>query len=465
VLALLLGGVADLANFRQRGDKLRICIVGGGGGASNAANVIRSLDKEVRIDIFTDRGEIGNLPCEIPFVLRGTIPSWETSFAFREKFYKDRNIEVHFNSEVTEIIREERRLIAAGEAHSYDKAILDLGAVPIVPPIPGLDGRNEFVLGTALKYGRALEEVIPKYTSAAIIGVGQIALEMAAILQAKGYHQVYLIGRSDRVLRTYLDEDMVGMVEERIKEKGIELILQAKIDSVATERDGKLLSLADKGLEVGFIFIATGAEPNTALAQRAGIKLGDSRAIAVNEYLQTSDPDIYAIGDCMESWDIITGTKRCYQTATSAATTGRIAGRNVVLGNVIRYQGTVMPFVMEIFGYEVGTVGFTETYAREQGLDVVSSITATSTRRRVFGGKPIHIKLIADSMTHTLVGAQVISEELVAGKIDKLAVTIAERIPVERLSLTDTCYSPTVSAGYEAVTMALDGLREKLANS
>lgn len=457
--------MASLANLRQRGDKLRVCIVGGGGGASNAANVIRSLDKEAQIDIFTNRSEIGNLPCEIPFVLRGTLPSWQASFAFRDRFYQERNIEVHFDTEVTQIIREEKRLIAAGETHTYDKAVLDLGAVPIIPPISGLDGRNEFVMGTDLKYGRALEQAIPKYTSAAIIGAGQIALEMAATLQAKGYTRVYLIGRSEHVLRAYLDRDMVGMVEEKIEENGIELILQADIAGIATEKDGKLLSLADRDIKVDFVFLATGAEPNTGLAHRAGIRLGDSQAILVNEYLQTSDPDIYAIGDCMENWDVLTGTKRCYQTATSAAKTGRIAGRNLVLGDATCYQGTVMPFIMEIFGYEVGTVGFTEAYAREQGFDVASTTTTTSTRRRAFGGKPIHIKLVADSRTHTLVGAQVVSEELVAGKIDKLAVAIAEGIPVERLCLIDTCYSPTVSAGYEALTMALDGLREKLAGS
>ncbi len=441
---------------------MRVCIVGGGGGASNAANVIRSLDKEAQIDIFTNRGEIGNLPCEIPFVLRGTLPSWESSFAFRDRFYKERNIEVHLNTEVTEIIRQEKRLIAGGESHNYDKAILDLGATPVIPPIPGLDGRNEFVLSSGLKYGRAFEEAIPKYRSAAIIGVGQIALEAAAILEAKGYHQVYLVGRSDRVLRAYLDKDMVGMVEERIREKGIELILRAGVVSVATEGGRKLLSLSDRDLKVGFVFFATGAEPNTDLAQRAGIKLGETRAIAVNDYLQTSDPNIYAIGDCMENWDTLTGTKRCYQTATNAALTGRIAGRNLVLGNVLPYQGTVMPFIMEIFGYEVGTVGFTEAHAQEQGVHVISSITTTSTRRRVFGGKPIHIKLIADGKTQTLIGAQLISEELVAGKIDRLAVVIAERVPVERLSLIDTCYSPTVGAGYEAVTMALNELAAKL---
>jgi len=110
----------------------------------------------------------------------------------------------------------------------------------------------------------------------------------------------------------------------------------------------------------------------------------------------------------------------------------------------------------------VGTVGFTETHARERGLDVVYSITNTSTRRRLFGGKSIHIKLIADRRTRSLIGAQLIGEELVAGKIDRLAVAIAEKIPVDRLSLIDTCYSPTTGAGYEAIIMALDELEEKL---
>jgi NADPH-dependent 2,4-dienoyl-CoA reductase/sulfur reductase-like enzyme len=442
---------------------LKVCIIGGGGGASNAANVIRSLDRQAHIDIFTDRGEIGNLPCEIPFVLKGTLLSWESSFAFRGKFYEERNIEVHLNTEVTEILRNEKRLTAGEANYNYDKAILDLGATPVIPPLPGLDGWNEFSLSSGLKYARAFEEAIPKYKSAAIIGVGQIALEVASILSAKSYQQIYLVGRSDHILRAYLDNDMAKMVEDRIKENGMELILSSKVTKVATRGNGKLLSLPERDLETEFVFFATGTEPNTKLAQKAGIRIGETGAIAVNDYLQTSDADIYAIGDCMENWDMITGSKMRYQTATNAARTGRIAGRNLCLGNVISYPGTVMPFVTEIFGYQVGTVGFTETRAREWGFDVVSSTTTTSTRRRLFGGKPIYIKLVADRRTRNLVGAQLIGEELVAGKIDKLAIAVAEKIPIDQLSLIDTCYSPTTGAGYEAITMALDELDEKLA--
>jgi NADH oxidase (H2O2-forming) len=121
-----------------------------------------------------------------------------------------------------------------------------------------------------------------------------------------------------------------------------------------------------------------------------------------------------------------------------------------------------MTFVTEVFGYELGTVGFTETYAREQGLDVVANITTTATRRRSFAGKTIHIKLVADCQSKSLVGAQLISEELVAGKIDRLAVAIAERIPVQTLAVIDTCYSPTVGSAYESTVMALDQLIPRL---
>lgn len=121
-----------------------------------------------------------------------------------------------------------------------------------------------------------------------------------------------------------------------------------------------------------------------------------------------------------------------------------------------------MTFVTRVFNNEVGTVGFSETYAREQELNVVCNIMRTATRRRLYGGKPIHIKLIADPQTKSLVGAQIISEEMVAGKIDRLALAIALRVPVEQLALIDTCYSPKLGSAYESTVMALDQLMPKL---
>jgi NADH oxidase (H2O2-forming) len=443
---------------------MRVCIVGGGGGASNAANVVRRLDKDARIDIFTDRAEIGNQPCEIPFVLKGDLSSWNDTFVFRKKFYSERNITVHFNTEVTDIRRTEKQLTAGGESCDYDKLILDLGAIPAIPPIPGIDGQNEFVLTTKLKTAGIFEGAIPNHSTAAIVGTGQIALEIAAVLKAKNYEKIYLLGRSDSLLRAYLDRDMAERIVARVMDNGINPILSAQVNSIASQNGKKILTLPDMELEVDFVFFAVGSRPNVALAQKSGLEIGETGGIAVNEFFQTSDPDIYAIGDCIENRDAILGLKRLYQTATSAAKGGRVAATNLVLGNVLPYEGTTMPFVMDTFGYQVGTVGFTEGYALEKNLDVVSNTMTTATRRRVFGGKTIHIKLIADRKTRTVVGAQLISEELVAGKIDRLAVAIAEKIPVDRLALFDTCYHPTVGTAYEPIAMALDELRLTLDN-
>ena len=440
---------------------MKVCIVGGGGGANNAVNIIRRLDEEAQIDLFDKRGEIGHEPCEIPYVLSGFLSSWQDSFVFRSKFYNERNINLHLNTEVTDIIRGEKRLIAGRESYGYDKMILDLGSSLTVPPIPGLDGQNEFVFDTSLNTARVFEEAIPKYSSAAIIGVGQIALDVIEILGAKNYDKLYLLGRSDHILRAYLDKEMAELVERAVRQKGIELILSTNVNSITSRNGKKIVSLPDQELEVDFVFLGTGSRPNVELAEKAGIKIGESGAVAVNEYLQTSDPDIYAIGDCMENWDRITGRKRLYQTATSGATTGRIAATNLVLGNILPHQGTVVTFITEVFKYEIGTAGFTETFAKEQGLDVESNVMRTATRRRSYGGKPIHIKLVIDRKSQSLVGAQIISEEMVAGKIDRLALAIAEKIPIQKLALIDTCYSPTVGSAYESTVMALDQLMPK----
>jgi pyruvate/2-oxoglutarate dehydrogenase complex dihydrolipoamide dehydrogenase (E3) component len=222
------------------------------------------------------------------------------------------------------------------------------------------------------------------------------------------------------------------------------MILPTKIESITTRGSKKCVTLSDRELEVDLVFFATGAKPNVELAQKAGLKIGETGAIAVNQSLQTSDPDIYAIGDCMENWDIITVSKRQHQLAANAIRTGYIAGRNAVLGNKLTYEGTAMPFVTKVFDHQIGAVGFTERGAREKGLETVSVALDTPRLRERFNGRPAHYKLIADVKTKTLVGAQIISEEIVSGTVDKLAVAIACRMPLAKLVQIDSCYSPHV---------------------
>ncbi len=424
---------------------MKVCIIGTGDGGSTAANQVRRLASDVQIDLFSKRASLGCPPCEMPLVISGTVPSWnELVRGFRQdSFWEKRTVAVHLNTEVTNIVREEKCIIADGKKHSYDKLILALGATPVIPDFPGLDGKNEFSLSTDMADGVALSSAVAQSTEAAIVGGGFIGLEIAAALKARGYGKVYLLVRRG-TLRSYLDEDMAEKVKDVLVQNGIEMILPAKIESITTRGSKKCITLSDRELEVDLVFFATGAKPNVELAQKAGLKIGETGAIAVNPSLQTSDPNIYAIGDCMENWDIITGSKRRHQLAANAIRTGYIAGRNAVLGNKLTYEGTAMPFVTKVFDHQIGAVGFTEREAREKGLETVSVALDTPRLRERFNGRPAHYKLIADVKTKTLVGAQIISEEIVSGTVDKLAVAIACRMPLAKLVQIDSCYSPHV---------------------
>jgi NADPH-dependent 2,4-dienoyl-CoA reductase/sulfur reductase-like enzyme len=425
---------------------MKFCIIGTGDAGAVAAYQLRLLDSKSHIDIFSLRQELGIPPCEMPLVLRGDIHNWEDlvrGFRGDEFFYKKRNICLHLNTKVTDIITSGKYILARGEKHSYDKLILSIGAKTVIPPLNGLDGNNEFTLSTDQADGRILEQVISKNKTAAIIGGGFLALEIADALKSRGYEKVYLLARHG-IMRAYLDEDMAKRLKQVLIDNGIELISPCNTKQIKTRDGKKHLILGDRELEVDFIFFGTGVEPNVQLARETGLELGNTGALLVNQFLQTSDPDIYAAGDCMENWDIISGTKRRHQSATNAIRTGFIAGRNSLLGNKIAYNGTVMPFVTKIFGYHVGSVGFTEHEAAEKGFDTVSTNVKTHWLHKRFGGKPAIYKLVGDRDTKTLIGAQMISEEKVAGTVDKFAMAIANKMKLIDLVQIDSCYSPFV---------------------
>ena len=440
---------------------MKVCIVGAGDGGSTAAIQVRRLDSEAQIDIFSNRASLGCPPCEMPLVLGGTVATWEELIrGFRQtSFWERRNAAVHLNTRITNIDRQEKCIIADGEKYSYDKLILALGAAPVIPTFPGLDGKNEFALSTDMADGVALSSAIARSTEAAVIGGGFIGLEIADALKARGYGKVYLLVRTG-ILRAYLDEDMAERVRDVLTQNGVELILPARIENITTKEDKKHIGLSDREVDVDFIFFATGAKPNVELAQKAGLEIGETGAVVVNQYLQTSDPGIYAIGDCVENWDVVTGSKRQHQLAANAIRTGYIAGRNVVLDNRLTYEGTAMPFVTKVFGHQIGAVGFTEREAREKGLEAISIAVDTARLRDRFNGKPAHYKLIADAETKTLIGAQIISEEIVSGTVDKLAIAIACRMPLTKLVQIDSCYSPHVQE--DQIAAPLHRLIDKL---
>jgi len=438
---------------------MKVCIIGGGAGGRSASGRIRQLDKEAQIDVFSTQSEVGYAPCELPFVLRGNIVTWEDLF-YPGNFFEENRINLHLNTEVTDILREEKRIIAGGESYPYDKVILSLGAKSTKPPIKGLDGKNEFTLSSNIADARALGEIIPSCTTAAVIGAGAIGIEVALALTAREYKNVYLLDIMKNILPSSLDADMTERVEEVMRQKGIKLILPATINNISSESGKKRITLPDKELEVDFILFATGASPNVGLAKQAGLEIGSTGAISVNQYLQSSDPDIYAIGDCMENWDVMTGSKTRRLMVTTSGITGDIAATNLVSGNNTPYQGTAMTFIIEILGYQIGSVGFSEKLAQDKGLDIVSHTTTTLSTRPKYGRDPIYCKMIADRGTRNLIGAQLISKAPIRGVIDELALAVVCQLSLEKMIQIDVPYSPAI--GGDMIRWAMRGLKNKI---
>jgi NADH oxidase (H2O2-forming) len=437
---------------------MRVCIIGAGAGGRSAAGRIRQLDKQAQIDIFSTQSEIGYAPCELSFVLKGAA-CWDDIF-YPGKFFEERNVTVHLSTEVTDILRKEKRLIAGGQSYPYDKVVLSPGSIPAIPSIPGLDGRNELTLSTNIADSRALEKIIPEYTRAAVIGAGAIGVEITLALVAGGYEEVYLLDMLENILPAGLDKDMAEKAEQTMRENGVGLILSARIASLKSDSGTKRVILADRELDVDLVFLTTGARPNVGLARKAGIEIGETGGVLVNQYLQTNDPDIYAAGDCIENWDGITGSKTRRLMVTTASRTGSVAAENLVSGNTLPYEGTLMTFTIEIFGYKIGAVGLTERVARERGLDVVSATINSPATRPHYGGKPFHYRLIADRRTGTLVGAQIISEEMVTGLVNEMALAIAQKVPLNSLVALETPYSPAI--GGDPIGGGLRELANKL---
>lgn len=437
---------------------MKVCIIGGGAGGRSASRGIRELDKDSQVDLFSTQAEIGYAPCEPPFVLRGSV-KWEDIF-YSGNFFEKNGISIHLSTEITEIDRKNRRIIAEDKSYFYDKLILSPGAVPSVPAIPGLDGKNEYTVSTNIADGRALEQVISKHNSAAVIGAGAIGIEMVMALMAKNYKKIYLLDMQDNILPAGLDKDIASIVETAMKSKRLELIMSANINGVNGNSKGKYVILDDNEIEAPFLLLATGAKPNVNLAKQAGISIGETGGILVNEYLQTNDPDIYAAGDCIENYDRIIGQKTRRLMVTTADRTGYIAGRNLISGNSIPYEGTLLTFSIEILGYQIGAVGFTEKIAKEKGLDIVSITMTAPTTRVQYGGRPFHFKLIAERKSKRLIGAQIVSEEKILGVINEMAFAIAEKIPLNRLTAIETPYSPAI--GLDPLSGGLAKLLRKL---
>ncbi|MCX8001354.1 MAG: CoA-disulfide reductase [Anoxybacillus mongoliensis] len=438
----------------------KIVIVGGVAGGATTAARLRRLDEQAEIVMF-ERGEyISFANCGLPYYIGGAIAERDallvqTVEGMAEKF----NLDIRIQSEVIAINRERKTVtvkhLTTGKTYeeNYDYLVLSPGASPIKPNIPGIEEANDlFTLRNIPDTDRIkayVDEKKPK--RAVVIGGGFIGVEMAENLWERGIH-VTLVEMAKQIMAP-VDYEMAAILHQHMRDKGVRLILE---DGVAAfEKQGKIVRLqSGTTLDTDMIVLAIGVKPENELAKQAGLAIGERGGIQVNEYLQTSDPSIYAIGDAIEVMDYINGKPTHIPLAWPANRQGRIVADHIN-GRNVHYKGTLGTAIAKVFDMTVAATGNNEKTLQRLGIQYeVIHIHPNSHASYYPGAFPIALKLLFDRQTGRIFGAQAVGYDGVDKRIDVIATAIKGGMTVFDLPDLELAYAPPYSSAKDPVNMA-----------
>lgn len=440
--------------------KKKIIIIGGVAGGATAAARLRRISEDVEI-IIVERGEhISFANCGLPYYIGETIKDRKKLLVQTVKGMSERfNLDIRIFSEAIHINSEAKTVtiknLQTGEVYeeSYDKLLLSPGAKPIVNPIPGIEEHESlFTLRNIPDTDFIKNYVDTKHPKkAVVIGAGFIGLEMAENLVDRGI-KVTLIQRGNQVMKP-LDFEMASILHNHLIEKGVNLIFNNSVQSFAEH--GKKVILADgTELHTELTILSIGVKPENELAITAGLELGNRGGIVVNEYLQTSNPDIYAVGDAIEVVDYINGTKTMVPLAGPANRQGRIAANNI-MGKKEKYHGTLGTSIAKVFDLTVASAGNNEKTLKRLGIPYeVVHIHPASHAGYYPGASPIALKLIFDKETGKIYGAQAIGKDGVDKRMDVIATAIRGGLTADELTTLELSYAPPYSSAKDPVNMA-----------
>ena len=439
----------------------KVLIVGGVAGGATAAARIRRLDEKAQITIFERSGFVSYANCGLPYYIGGVIEDKEdltlqTPEMFRERF----QIDVRVHHEVTAIHPVQKKItvknLVTGEIfeENYDKLLLSPGARPVQPNLPGAGLENLFTLRTVEDTLRIRDYVVKnKPKSAVLAGGGYIGLEVAENLRELGM-DVTIVQRPNQLLNP-LDYEMACFVHAKMREKGIRLMLGHSVEGF--EQAGDQINVLIKGeqpLKTDMVLLAIGVAPDTHLAKDAGLTLGIKNSIVVNDRMETSAPDIYAVGDAVEVRHFVTGSKALISLAGPANKQGRIAADNICGGDSV-FQGSQGSSVIKIFDMTVATTGINERTAKDAGIHCDKVYLSPSNHASYYpGGTMMTMKVLFEKDTYTLLGAQIIGYEGADKRIDVLATAMHAGMTALQLKDLDLAYAPPYSSAKDPVNMA-----------
>ena len=440
---------------------MKVVIVGGVAGGATAAARIRRLDEQAEIVVFERSGYISYANCGLPYYIGGIIEDPEDlTLQTPESFYARFRIHMKVHHEVAAVHPHRKTVsvknLETGEVFedNYDKLLLSPGAKPVWPSLPGMDNGKLFTLRTVedtFRIKEFVDEHKPK--SAVMVGGGFIGLEVAENLRELGI-DVTIVQRPKQMLNPF-DADMASFIHSEVRKHGVKLALGYSVEGFAVRDGGVDVLLKDReAIHADMVVLAIGVTPESSLAKDAGLALGMKGSILVNDRMETSIPDIYAVGDAVQVKHYVTGEDALIALAGPANKQGRIAADNICGGDS-RYLGSQGSSVIKVFDMTAATTGINETNARKAGLDVDTVILSPMSHAGYYpGGKLMTMKVVFEKESYRLLGAQIVGYDGVDKRIDVLATAIHAGMKATDLKDLDLVYAPPYSSAKDPVNMA-----------
>jgi len=432
---------------------MKISIIGAVAAGTSAAAKARRNHEEAEIILYEKDEHISYSGCGMPYFLGGEVDKGEDLTPRDPAFFKSKyNVTVKIRHEVLSVDPVQKEMLVknldTGEVFKdqYDKLVLSTGASAVKPPIQGVDQEGVFVLRT-IKDMYTIEGFLKEKNPqrAVIIGTGFIGLEMAENLKHRGL-SVTMVEMLPQV-SPGLDEDMAMLVEEHLEKQGVKVHTGVLAKEIL---DTEVVLSSGERLSYDLVLLSTGVRPNTALAKDMGLTLGETGAIVVTPYMETSEKDVYAAGDCVETFHLITKKPVYRPLGSTANKTGRIAGNNST-GGALAFRGILGTGIYKIFDLTVGQTGLSEKEARKEGYEVSVSINIKPNKPEYLGGKEMVIKSVADKKDGRLLGVQIIGPEGVDKRLDVFATLLTYGAKVEDLFHLDLGYAPPFSTTKDPV--------------
>lgn len=437
-------------------------IVGGVAGGATTAARLRRMDEKAQIIMFEKGSYISYANCGLPYYIGDVINERDRLFVQTPESFKARlNVDVRVDSEVLAIDRKAKLVkvvnLKTGEEYSesYDKLLLSPGAEPVKPPIPGIEDEAILTLRNVPDTDRIKDYLKDhKVEKAVVVGGGFIGLEMAENLHQLGL-AVTIVEMADQVMAP-LDFEMAAEVHQHLKDKRVGLLLNDAVAAFKRDAGGLVVQMqSGKTLQADLVILSIGVRPDSKLAADAGLDLANNKAILVNSHLQTSDPDIYAVGDAIALPNPITKKTMSTYLAGPANKQGRIAADNMVFGNKESYCGSINTAIAKVFDLTVAATGVSEKALKQEGLPYIASIVHASSHAGYYpDALSLSVKITFEPESGRLLGGQVLGYDGVDKRIDMLAQTIKREGTVYDLMEIEHAYAPPFSSAKDPVNVA-----------